>query len=160
VNRVAQALALGCVVLLASACDKTSETTPATSEGAAPADDGAVAEAPADDGEDAPANSGGFVKPEEQDDAGSAGQDAEAPAPEYDGPKPGEVIVGDVDCKTDADCVPQECCHSTTCGAPKSAKTCAGAVCTMECRAGTLDCGGACLCQEGKCAARIGGPPA
>lgn len=61
-------------------------------------------------------------------------------------------------CKTDADCVPAECCHPKTCVAKGSAPNCSDMMCTKECRGGTMDCGGGCFCQQGQCAARLGRP--
>ncbi len=61
-------------------------------------------------------------------------------------------------CKTDADCVPAECCHPKTCVAKGSAPSCGGVMCTKECRGGTMDCGGGCHCDKGSCAARLGRP--
>jgi len=67
-----------------------------------------------------------------------------------------EVVAGSVPCNTDADCVPQECCHPTTCGAPSTKPDCSATMCTLECKSGTLDCFGGCACGEDKlCAATI-----
>ena len=78
-------------------------------------------------------------------------------------PPAGNIVVGNDPCKTDADCVPSGCCHPAACGAKASAPDCSAVMCTQECRPATLDCGGSCLCVEGKCAARLndlgaGGP--
>ena len=67
----------------------------------------------------------------------------------------GQIVVGTDPCTTDADCVPADCCHAAACVARANAPSCGDAMCTMECRAGTTDCGGGCLCQEGRCAARL-----
>jgi len=67
--------------------------------------------------------------------------------------------VGQDACETDADCVPAACCHATECVAQANAPSCGDAMCTQECRYGTLDCGGGCLCHEGHCAARLSEPP-
>lgn len=67
----------------------------------------------------------------------------------------GHVEASDVACESDADCAPAGCCHPTACTAAAQAPSCAGVACTLECRAGTLDCGGRCLCLEGRCAAYI-----
>ncbi len=67
---------------------------------------------------------------------------------------------GDGACNTAADCVPATCCHATAC-VPKSAgPDCDGTMCTRECRPATIDCGGACECRAGRCAARHAGEPA
>ncbi|HVJ14589.1 MAG TPA: hypothetical protein VM686_04080 [Polyangiaceae bacterium] len=61
-------------------------------------------------------------------------------------------------CKTDADCVPAQCCHATSCTLKSQAPSCADKMCTKECRGGTMDCGGGCFCQQGKCNAKLGRP--
>ncbi len=71
----------------------------------------------------------------------------------------GELVVGDDACTTDADCVPADCCHAAACVARERAPSCGDAVCTTECRYGTIDCGGGCLCHEGRCAARLSAAP-
>ena len=68
---------------------------------------------------------------------------------------PMRVVTTDIACTSDADCVPAGCCHADTCVAASDAPECKDVMCTADCRAGTLDCGGGCLCQEGRCAARI-----
>ena len=70
------------------------------------------------------------------------------------------LVVSEDACETDGDCVPAECCHAAACVARDHAPACADAMCTQDCRYGTLDCGGACLCHEGRCAARLSEPPA
>ncbi len=70
----------------------------------------------------------------------------------------GKLVVGEDSCETDADCVPGGCCHPRTCVAKENAPSCEGTMCTLICLAGTLDCGGRCLCHEGKCAAKLSGP--
>ena len=67
----------------------------------------------------------------------------------------GQVASGSDACTTDADCVPSVCCHASACVARASAPDCDGTVCTTDCRSGTLDCGGGCLCRDGHCAARL-----
>lgn len=63
--------------------------------------------------------------------------------------------AGDGACASDADCVAAQCCHATSCTLRASAPDCSAAMCTRDCRAGTLDCGGSCYCNQGQCAARI-----
>ena len=59
-------------------------------------------------------------------------------------------------CVRDSDCVPEVCCHSSTCVSIKNSPDCSDLFCTMECAPGTLDCGqGSCLCIDGKCRAEI-----
>ncbi|WP_437897857.1 hypothetical protein [Sorangium sp. So ce124] len=66
------------------------------------------------------------------------------------------IVVGSDPCKSDADCVPVCACHAAACIAKATAPTCdRGLMCTQECRPGTMDCGGGCLCQGGRCAARL-----
>lgn len=92
---------------------------------------------------------------EASDSAGDgAGDEAETP-PEA----PGRLVVGDDACSSDADCVPADCCHAAACVGRASAPACGDAVCTTECRYGTIDCGGGCLCHEGRCAARLSEAP-
>jgi hypothetical protein len=74
-------------------------------------------------------------------------------------PGEGRLIIGDDACTTDADCVPADCCHAAACVARENAPSCGDAVCTMECRPDTMDCGGGCLCHEGRCAARLAEVP-
>lgn len=71
----------------------------------------------------------------------------------------GGLVVGQDPCTTDADCVPAGCCHAAACVAQANAPACGDVMCTTECRYGTLDCGGGCLCHEGRCAARLSEAP-
>ncbi len=66
-----------------------------------------------------------------------------------------ELAIGDAPCETDADCAPVECCHPSACGAAADAPTCTDVMCTEDCQSGTMDCGGQCLCHEGRCAAQL-----
>ena len=66
-----------------------------------------------------------------------------------------ELVMSQDGCKSDADCVPAACCHAAACMSVDKAKPC-NMMCTQICEPGTLDCGGACLCQQGRCAARFG----
>lgn len=68
----------------------------------------------------------------------------------------GEIVVDPAEsCVTDADCVPAQCCHATSCTNKEFAPDCTGVACTLECRIGTLDCGGDCYCMNNRCAARL-----
>ncbi|MFO0658635.1 MAG: hypothetical protein U0165_02195 [Polyangiaceae bacterium] len=59
------------------------------------------------------------------------------------------------ECQSDSDCVPASCCHATEC-VPASAKpNCDNAMCTRDCKGGTLDCGGSCGCEAKKCVAHL-----
>lgn len=80
------------------------------------------------------------------------------PAGEPSGDEPA-LVIGEDACTTDADCAPAECCHAAACVGRANAPACGDAMCTMECRYGTMDCGGGCLCHEGRCAARLSPPP-
>src|SRR5689334_19679542 len=75
---------------------------------------------------------------------------------------PSNVRIGTEPCQTDADCVPAGCCHADACVARTGghAPGCADVMCTMECRYGTLDCGGACACIGNFCSARLSETPA
>lgn len=68
-------------------------------------------------------------------------------------PREPDVVWSDAPCETDADCVPSGCCHATSCVAASEAPDCSDVACTLECEEGTLDCGGRCLCLQGRCAA-------
>ena len=70
-----------------------------------------------------------------------------------------DLVLGEDACETDADCVPAGCCHAAACVAQANAPSCVDVMCTQECRYGTLDCGGSCLCHEGRCAARVSEAP-
>ena len=70
------------------------------------------------------------------------------------------LVIGTDACTTDADCVPDGCCHPSACVAQANARACDDVMCTTECRFGTLDCGGSCLCHEGHCAGRLSVAPA
>jgi hypothetical protein len=69
-------------------------------------------------------------------------------------PGPGELVVGDDPCQSDADCVHASCCHPSACVAQEHAPVC-NMLCTQICTPLTTDCGGGCLCHHGKCAARL-----
>lgn len=69
------------------------------------------------------------------------------------------LVVGDDPCESDADCVKATCCHATACVAAANAPDCSDAMCTADCQFGTTDCGGGCLCHEGRCAARLSEEP-
>jgi hypothetical protein len=93
--------------------------------------------------------------PVESADAGAAATpegDAGAPV----APTPPPKATAGAECSSDADCVPATCCHPKTCVAKSAAPDCSATMCTKECRGGTLDCGGSCLCKEGRCDARLG----
>ena len=70
-------------------------------------------------------------------------------------PAPPELILSEDTCLSDADCVPAACCHAAACIGREKAKPCT-LMCTQVCQPGTIDCGGACLCHHGRCAARLG----
>ncbi|MCK4492239.1 MAG: hypothetical protein KAU03_06420 [Candidatus Altiarchaeales archaeon] len=54
-------------------------------------------------------------------------------------------------CSQDSDCVPEQCCHPTSCVNKKFAPDCSGIACTMVCQ-GSIDCGaGRCICKDNKC---------
>lgn len=108
------------------------------------------------------------------DEAGSEAPDPEPPPVEDDGasepaPEPEtppddgqkyEIAVGADDCETDADCVKADCCHPRRCVSNDKAPSCGDVACTLDCQVGAMDCYGGCLCQEGKCAAKLWMGPA
>ncbi len=54
-------------------------------------------------------------------------------------------------CTTNADCVPAQCCHPTSCVRQDAKPVCTDIMCTMSCE-GPLDCGaGSCGCTNGRC---------
>ncbi len=70
------------------------------------------------------------------------------------------IVAGSDPCQSDADCVPVCGCHPAACVAKATAPACEeGLMCTQECRPGTMDCGGGCLCKDGRCAARLVNAP-
>ncbi len=58
-------------------------------------------------------------------------------------------------CTTDDDCVPADCCHANTCVTKDKQPDCASIMCSQECVGQTMDCGGFCACQNGKCVAEL-----
>ena len=57
-------------------------------------------------------------------------------------------------CKADADCVAEQCCHPTSSVNTLNAPECGEAVCTLDCKPGTVDCGqGYFACASGQCVA-------
>ena len=57
-------------------------------------------------------------------------------------------------CAAQGDCVPEQCCHPTSCVSKANAPDCAGVACTEECAPNTMDCGqGYCDCIDDKCEA-------
>lgn len=87
--------------------------------------------------------------------ADSSAPTASASAVEAPTLPPGELVMSQDACKSDADCVPASCCHPSACMSASKAKPC-NMMCTQSCEPGTLDCGGSCLCHDGRCAARPG----
>jgi hypothetical protein len=79
----------------------------------------------------------------------------DGPAEVGEGVKPEDEGKPEV-CTDDADCVPEQCCHPTSCVPASQAPDCTDVVCTLECQPGTMDCGqGYCACQAGVCTAII-----
>jgi hypothetical protein len=140
VSRSIALIALAGVLALVGCDKKKNDSAEPTSSGEAAEGGGeVVVEEPGSDPE-TPAE--GAVEPIDHDEL------------QYEGTV--EVVAGTVPCNTDADCVPAECCHPTTCVAPGSKQDCSATMCTMECKSGTMDCFGGCLCGEDKkCAAKI-----
>lgn len=68
---------------------------------------------------------------------------------------PPNLAVSQDACQADADCVPASCCHAAACTTREKAQRCEGVMCTQVCQPGTIDCGGGCLCFEGRCAAKL-----
>jgi len=54
-------------------------------------------------------------------------------------------------CTQDSDCVPEQCCHPTSC-INKNFKPVCEEFCSMVCAPGTMDCGaGHCACMDNTC---------
>lgn len=140
---IALSLSLACVLGLLGGCNKekgpSEEPTPSDADSNASGGGEVVVEQPGEE----PAGEDGSVNP-----AADAGE------LQYEGTV--EAVVSDVACELDEDCVPQGCCHPTSCGAPSGRPDCSGTMCTMECRSGTMDCFGGCACgPDKKCVATI-----
>jgi len=58
------------------------------------------------------------------------------------------------ECDEDSDCVPAQCCHAADCIIKEKRSDCNKIACTMDCRPGTLDCGGSCACINGRCSGK------
>jgi hypothetical protein len=60
----------------------------------------------------------------------------------------------DLECTSDSECVPKNCCHPDSCVPSSQGPVCDGVICTLSCEPGTLDCGqGSCGCVNSKCEA-------
>lgn len=65
------------------------------------------------------------------------------------------TIQNYLSCQTSSDCVPAQCCHSTSC-INKNYKSVCNVLCTNICQPGTMDCGqGYCDCVNNQCKAII-----
>lgn len=110
-------------------------------------------------GDDAPAEEPILLDTDQGGEDPAPGDDVHGEAdPDPQGAAP-ELVIGEDACETDADCVPAGCCHAAACVAASNGPDCTDTMCTADCQYGTLDCGGACLCHEGRCAARLSTPP-
>jgi hypothetical protein len=148
-------------VLLIGAC-----STPPAEPSAAPTKLADAAEQPAEAGEpEQPAESPGDPDQPAGDEENSKQPPADNDQPATpDGSKPEaasapkskiELRMGTDPCKKDSDCVKETCCHPTMCVSKDKAPSCKEAVCTLDCKYGTMDCGGGCVCKDGKCAANV-----
>ncbi len=63
------------------------------------------------------------------------------------------LASGKKSCASHEDCVKSSCCHASGCVSEKHAPDCSGVSCTLECKAGTMDCCPecGCLCVNGTC---------
>jgi len=65
-------------------------------------------------------------------------------------------ITDKYSCQTNEDCMPEQCCHPTSCINKAFQPNCSGIACTMECRPETMDCGqGSCACIDSHCEALL-----
>lgn len=122
---------------------------------------GALAIVACDRGQATPPEQPSIDAPVVVESPGAAPEPAPEPPPVADEAPPGriEIVATDVTCQQDSDCVKATCCHATTCIAASARPDCTSAACTADCRAGTMDCNGGCLCQAGKCASKLWWPP-
>lgn len=90
---------------------------------------------------------------------GEDGESNETEPPPEEVATDDRLVVGEDACETDADCVPAACCHAAACVAQANAPECGDSMCTAHCAPDTMDCGGGCLCHEGRCAARLADLP-
>lgn len=90
---------------------------------------------------------------------GTTGATTAEPPAEEELPGHTELVPTDVPCGQDSDCVKATCCHATTCVAASARPDCSSVACTADCRAGTMACNGGCVCDSGKCAAKLWFPP-
>lgn len=73
---------------------------------------------------------------------------------ELTAPPPRRIVPGKGACKSDADCVPEQCCGARTCNHRSLAPNCAGAGCGQSCGGDNMSCGqGSCVCENGTCGA-------
>lgn len=64
----------------------------------------------------------------------------------------GEFIIKETYCTSNSDCVPDNCCHASSCVNKNNAPKCTGILCSQVCVPGTLDCNqGSCGCVKNKC---------
>lgn len=140
-------IALAGLALVLSACDGEQGNAPAEAGSAnVPANPEAEPEA-GEKEEPAPKPT---IEPQEGAEGGGEGGDAGGGLETSE-----RIVVGEDPCKTDADCVPATCCHPNACVSADKKPDCKDATCTLNCQGDTMDCGGGCLCQEGKCAAKL-----
>ncbi len=70
-------------------------------------------------------------------------------------PAPQVAASASSGCQSDSDCVKDKCCHAAACVSASSAKDCSDAMCSQDCKEGTMDCGkGSCACIDGTCAVK------
>lgn len=132
------------LALLLAACSTPPAAAPDASSG-----DGASPRGGEDGGTPAPDRA---TQPPSND-SGEGGADDGGSAPDPN--QKFEVAVGEDACETDADCIKASCCHPKACVSVDKEPSCADVACTLDCQAGSMDCFGGCLCQDGKCAARL-----
>ena len=65
-------------------------------------------------------------------------------------------VVDRYHCKSNLECVAEQCCHPNSCIHRNFGPDCKNVFCSTECAPNTLDCGqGSCQCINNKCQAII-----
>jgi hypothetical protein len=106
-------------------------------------------------------NGGGSIPARESPSSGGrvANESPVVPAADASRTNVSDPLPDGAECARDEDCAPTACCHAVACAPVAQRPACEGVMCSMDCRPGTIDCGGGCLCQAGRCGARLAPGP-